>query len=289
MKPFLWFLSDMAFRMIAGMGPNTISPSGVGYLLLLPLLLSVTISLHTEEDPHDRNRKLQVLIPESAQEGPWSEDPTEFKDLDILGDFGEDSSKQSLEKTREHLSKALDDFRKTSESVQTRRKAEEAKVLESERYEWQKKTRIENAERAFSREIAQARLESVKQLALAMRNMDKIKNPRINRSESFLDLKAGVYREFIKHQYALRNYVQSAEFLEKYIALDPKMNDEAEPHRMLSHCYERLYLSAKKSGDANAMDYYQSRRKKHGILYAEIAYGRESYEFKKVLELLARD
>ncbi len=268
---------------------NKFSLSKQTVFISVLLSLSVLYPANAQEDPHDSPRRLEVLIPESAKEGPWSDDPIEFKDIDILGDFGEDSSKQSLEQTREYLSKALDGFQKISEDIKTRRTKEESKVLESERYEWQKKTRQENAERIFNREISRARLESIKQLALAMKSMDKIGNPKIKKSESFLELRAGVYREFIKHQYALRNYVQSAEFLEKYILLDPKFNDEAPPHQLLSHCYERLYLSAKKSKDSEGMEFYQNRRKKHGILYAELAYGRNSYEFKKVLELLAKD
>lgn len=270
------------------MGLNGILFSKTALRILIACLFLAT-GLSAQEDPHDRPRKLEVLIPESVKEGPWSDDPFEFKDLDLLGDFGEDSSKQALEKTQEHLLNALDGFKKTSDHVQAGRTKEESRILDSERYEWQRKARLENAERNFAREIAKSRLEAVKQLALAMKNMDRIQNPKIRHSASFLELRAGVYREFIKHQYALKNYVQSSEFLEKYISLDPKMNDEAEPHRILSHCYERLYLSAKKSGDANGMEYYLNRRKKHGILYAELAYGRNSYEFKKVLELLARD
>ncbi|TGK05023.1 hypothetical protein EHO59_09275 [Leptospira semungkisensis] len=246
-------------------------------------------SLISQEDPHDRPKKLEVLIPESAKEGPWSDNPLEFKDLDLLGDFSEDNSKQSLQQTEEYLSRAMDGFKLVSDNVKHKREKEESKNPESERFEWQRKTRLENAERVFAREITKARLESIRQLALAIKNLDKIANPRIRKSESFLELRAGVYREFIKHQYALQNFNQSAEFLEKYISLDPKFNDEAEPHRILTHCYERLYLGAKKSKSPEGMEYYQARKKKHGILYAEKAYGRNSYEFKKVLELLAKE
>ncbi|WP_246050689.1 FcpA-related putative periplasmic flagellar protein [Leptospira langatensis] len=246
-------------------------------------------SLFSQEDPHDRPKRLEVLIPESAKEGPWSDTPLEFKDLDLLGDFSEDNSKQSLQQTEDYLSKAMDSFKHVSDSVKQKREKEESKTLESERFEWQRKTRLENSERAFSREINKARLESIRLLALAIKNLEKIANPKIKKSESFLDLRAGVYREFIKHQYALQNFNQSAEFLEKYISLDPKFNDEAEPHRILTHCYERLYLGAKRSKSPEGMEYYLARKKKHGILYAEKAYGRNSYEFKKVLELLAKE
>ncbi|TGL57625.1 hypothetical protein EHQ64_19710 [Leptospira sarikeiensis] len=286
MKPFLWFISRKHFPILVLMKLDKLSCLRTFFLLLL---IASTSYLFSQEDPHDRPKRLELLIPESVKEGPWSDDPTEFKDIDILGDFSEDSSKKSLEKTEEYLSTAMDGFRKVSDSIKSKREKEEGKILDSERFPWQRKTRLENAERTFNRELTKARLESVKNLSLAMKNMDKIANPKIKRSDSFLELQAGVYREFIKHQYALKNFNQSAEFLEKYISLDPKFNDEAEPHRILSHCYERMYLSAQKSGHPEGMEYYKDQRKKHGILYAEKAYGRNSYEFKKVLELFARD
>nr|WP_232224630.1 hypothetical protein [Leptospira fainei] len=230
-----------------------------------------------------------MLIPESASEGPWSENPLEFHDLDFLGNFSEDNSKSLIKKAGEELGKALDTFRKSSSTIDRRRREEEAKSLDSERYDWQRKTRLENFERVVNRDLARARLETISLLAMASQNLDKVKNPKVKQTNSFLEIQAGVYRELIKHQYAMRNFVQSAGFLEKYINLDPKFNEEAEPHQLLAHCYERLYLAAKKSKDEDSAQSYLSLRRKHGILYAELKYGQNSYEFKKVMELLARD
>ncbi|MCR1792876.1 hypothetical protein K0V43_04770 [Leptospira sp. id769339] len=286
MKPFLWFISRSGFPILVLMKLGKLS--FLRYLFLFSLI-APTSYLFPQEDPHDRPKRLEILIPESVKDGPWSDDPNEFKDIDLLGDFSEGNSKQALERTEGYFSAALDGFKKVSDSIKSKREKEEGKVLDSERFPWQRKTRLENAERLWNRELTRARLDSVKNLSLAMKNLDKIANPNIRKSESFLELQAGIYREFIKHQYALKNFNQSAEFLEKYISLDPKFNDEAEPHRILSHCYERLYLSAKKSGHPEGMEYYKDRRKKHGILYAEKAYGRNSYEFKKVLELFTRE
>ncbi|EQA45625.1 hypothetical protein LEP1GSC050_4083 [Leptospira broomii serovar Hurstbridge str. 5399] len=258
------------------------------------LILFIIIPLFCilgESDPHDRfpEKRLEMLIPESANEGPWSENPLEFHDLDFLGNFSEDNSKSLIKKAGEELGKALDAFRKTSFAIDRRRKDEEAKSLDSERYDWQRKTRLENFDRVLNRDLARARLETISLLAMASQNLDKVKNPNIKQTSSFLEIQAGVYRELIKHQYAMKNFVQSAGFLEKYIDLDPKFNGEPEPHQLLAHCYERLYLAAKKSKDEDSAQSYLSLRRKHGILYAELKYGQNSYEFKKVMELLARD
>ncbi|WP_125170056.1 FcpA-related putative periplasmic flagellar protein [Leptospira perolatii] len=261
------------------------------HALFLLFLFTSAVQILAETDPHtsQNHKRLEVLIPDSSEEEPWEKESLQFEDLDLLNEYSEDRSKSLLEKAREGLTKAIDTFRKINMEIEEKRKSEEARTLDSERYDWQKNARLENVERIYSRELTRARLDSITLLALAIRDMEKIGNPKIKQSSAYVELQAGVYRELIKHQYSLRQYMQASEFLQKYIELDPKFEAESLPHQMLVHCFERLYLSAKKLKDEESAEYYLTKKRKHAILFAEKKYGRNSSEFRRVIELLAKE
>ncbi|TGK22224.1 hypothetical protein EHO61_00095 [Leptospira fluminis] len=265
--------------------------SAVSVLVFLHTVLIPWASVDSENVPQTapREKSLEMFLPDSENRDPWEHSPLEFQDPDFLGDFSEDNSKSLVLKAREDLSRALDVFQKTWEETDRKRKEEEARNLDSERYDWQRRMRLENLERSLNRELAKSRQESVTLLAAASRNLDKVKSPKVRKTRNYLETQAGVYRELIKHQYAMKNYVQSAEFLEKYLDLDPSFGEETEPHRLLAFCYERLALAAKKSRDETDMERYLSLKRKHGILYAKLKYGSDSYEFKRMVQLLAKD
>ncbi|MDV6236770.1 hypothetical protein CH379_014170 [Leptospira ellisii] len=259
----------------------------VFFLVYSTILFAIpTRHVFAEKNPPDK--KIEILIPEGS-DSDWGKNALPFEDLNLLGDVDENVSQTLFEKSKEDFLKSVDLFRKASDLAEEKRKEFERLTFEADRYEWQRKNRKENFERSVLRDLNKARSDSVHHLVAAMNSLEKIQNPKVKDSESYRELQAGIYREYVKHQLALRNFLLAMDLLERYINLGNKYYEDSEAQGLLANCYERAYRLSKKNRDDEAREKYDILRKKHGLLYAEFKFGKNSPDYKEFSRELFKD
>ncbi|WP_167883235.1 FcpA-related putative periplasmic flagellar protein [Leptospira adleri] len=260
---------------------------------LILILLFCSLSLLTSpafSDKTPSEKKIEILIPDGSNpDSAWGKDLLPFEDIDLLGDASEENSKNHFEKSKDDFRNALDRFRKENELAENRRKDFERQTFEADRYEWQRKNRKENFERSMARNLNKARSDAIHLLVSSMNSLERIQNPKVRDTDGFRELQAGIYREYIKHQLVLKNFLQAMDLLERYIQIGPKYYEDSEAQGFLANCYERAYRLSKKNRDDQAREKYDILRKKHGLLYAEYKFGKDSPDFKEFSRELFRD
>ncbi|EMY14874.1 hypothetical protein LEP1GSC043_4153 [Leptospira weilii str. Ecochallenge] len=217
------------------------------FLTILILFFHSPFLLRSEQAPNEK--KIEILIPDGSNgESNWGKDSLQFEDLDILGDASEENSKSLFEKAKENFLNSVDRFQKTNDLVNAKRKEFDQQTFEADRYEWQRKNRRENFERSLTRDLNKSRSDSIHLLVSSMNSLEKIQNPKVKDTETYRDLQANVYREYIKHQLALKNFPQAMDLLERYIQIGNKYYEDSEAQGFLANCYERAYRLSKKIG-----------------------------------------
>ncbi|MCZ8156043.1 MAG: hypothetical protein O9264_07985 [Leptospira sp.] len=252
--------------------------------LFLILLLFLTGSVQSD------STKVEQILPTSPDKNsPWGADPERFKEIQILDLIDESTSQKRWKEANREYSIAIESFENAIKVVDKKREDAAKVVYYEDRYEWQKKSRNDAREKEFQRQIYEARNQANSKLIRAMALLDKIENPKVKSSDPYLDLKAGLFREYIKHQDAFKNYFQTADFLERYIALSEKHEKEAEPHRLLALSYEKLEATATKAKNPLMAEEWKENKKKHLLRFAELHYGKESKEYLAIEEKVAKD
>ncbi|EMG24309.1 hypothetical protein LEP1GSC150_0755 [Leptospira interrogans serovar Copenhageni str. LT2050] len=94
-----------------------------------------------------------------------------------------------------------------------------------------------------------------------MNFLERIQNQKVKDTDTFRDLQANIYREYIKHQLALKNFLQAMDILERYIQIGNKYYEDSEAQGFLANCYERAYRLSKKNRDDIAREKYDILRK----------------------------
>lgn len=151
------------------------------------------------------------------------------------------------------------------------------------------KIRRENFERSLARDLNKSRSDCIHLLVFSMNSLEKIQNPKVKDTETFRDLQANIYREYIKHQLALKNFLQAMDLLERYIQIGNKYYEDPEAQGFLANCYERAYRLSKKNRDDQAREKFDILRKKHGLLYAEFKFGKNSADYQEFSKELFKD
>ncbi|EMK08647.1 MULTISPECIES: FcpA-related putative periplasmic flagellar protein [Leptospira] len=258
------------------------------YLRFFTILFIFPLLLWSE--PTSNEKKIEILIPDgSSGDSDWGKDFLQFEDLDLLGDASEENSKNLFEKAKENFLKSVDHFRKTNELADLKRKDFNSLNFEADRYEWQKKSRRENFERAITRDLNKSRSDSIHLLVSSMNFLERIQNQKVKDTDTFRDLQANIYREYIKHQLALKNFLQAMDILERYIQIGNKYYEDPEAQGFLANCYERAYRLSKKNRDDISREKYDILRKKHGLLYAEFKFGKNSSDYLEFSKELFKD
>lgn len=248
--------------------------------LYLTLLITVLPILAKE-------KSVELLIPEKTDPG-WGEIDTS-RYLEILKRIDPKNSQSKLEEASNLYRRAVESFRNTEIAIERKREDYNLAQYPEDRYEWQKHARKEAQERELNRMLIEGRNTSIQYLIRGMDILDSIENPRIVQSPAFKDLKAGFYREFIKHQYALKNYTLALDMANRYILLDDSHYKEPEPHKILAVCYEKLEQFASKNKKYEQLEYYKEKKKNHLITYAELRYGKDSDEYLTIMDKILKD
>jgi len=259
---------------------------------MIPILVLLTFSIPIfgQEKLQKPEPKLEQILPvKPEKDSPWTTDPDSFREMEVLDLIDESNSQRRWKESQASFLAALKGFEDVSQSVAKQREDARKEVYKEDRYEWQKRAREEVREKDFARQIAEARNQAVQNLIKAMNTLDKIENPKVKENDPYIELKASIYREYIKHQDSIKNTLQVIDFLERYVALDDKFEREAEPHRLLALSYERLESGAQKVRKIQLSDEYKEQKKKHLVRFAELHYGINSREYNAILDRVARD
>ncbi|MBK8394358.1 MAG: hypothetical protein IPL26_03815 [Leptospiraceae bacterium] len=255
------------------------------FFLLILLAIFPNSYLFAEANKED---KVELIISDPKKaEGSWGKEADEveaFQDVKIFDDLSEENTKVRLEEARDFFNSSLAIYKATEKSIKEKKEllAKEKETNTQDKFEWQKKARENTMEKEFRRMSLEGRKKSVIELVKAMNALDKIENPDAITSPVFIDLKASIYREYIKHQFRLKNYNQSSEVLEMYISLGDQYEKEAEPHKLLAMCYESQEKQASKYKKESVSNEYRNLKNCHLLRFADLAYGLESNQFKRI-------
>ncbi len=170
-----------------------------------------------------------------------------------------------------------------------RKQSSEAKYL-NEKWYWQIVDRKAREERQINRKKRTAKLEAVTYFTRAINHLDEIRNPDLREKPAFKRLLSAVYRNWVMYQFDLGNLPQCIPILELYIEIDE--NEKEYPaHKYLAQCYAFQEMMIKKYGVGTEDQMFRFRYKKnvHLLRAAELKYGKESAEYKHVVNLVNRD
>ncbi|MCB1192340.1 MAG: hypothetical protein H7A23_24710 [Leptospiraceae bacterium] len=262
------------------------------YILLL--IFSVQVIFSQENLKKDN---VELILPEDKIiQGTWGQEADEiklFSEIKILDELSEENTKKWLEKSRDNFNTAITEFKDTAQKINKKKEKMFAEVDALDIYQWRKDARKENIERKLNTELIKARKKSIVNLIKGMQSIDKIENPEVLQTPIYTDLKASLYREYIKHQFNLKNYYQASEMIEEYFKVGRKEGDiygefekEAMPHKLLAICYESVEKVAKKYNKKALYMEYNELKNKHIIRYAELAYGKDSNQYNRVIKKL---
>ncbi|MCB1160277.1 MAG: hypothetical protein KDK45_22430, partial [Leptospiraceae bacterium] len=262
-------------------------------LNLLLVLLSVSIY---SEAPEDELNSVKVIISgtKEAEGGPWgkeADDKKAFKDVRIFDEISEEYSKELLKDAAKNFNESFSGFQKAREVARKKQEEfeKEEKYYRPEEGGWRKREDEEKEKRVTEKIIIQGRKAAIASLIKAMKTMDKIQNPSVEKNNVYLDLKASIYREYIKHQFALKNYQQTAGILEKYLKLGEDYEKEPHPHKMLAMCYEFNQKYAAKYKEKSVYEHYKNLKYEQLLRYTELAYGKDSSQYDRVLKKISRN
>ncbi len=170
-----------------------------------------------------------------------------------------------------------------------RKQNAEAKHL-NEKWYWQIVDRKSREERHIYRMKQKAKLESVTYFTRAINHLDDIRNPDLREKPAFKRLLSAVYRNWVMYQFDLGNLPQCIPILELYIEIDE--NEKEYPaHKYLAQCYafqEQMILKYK-VGTEDQMYRFRYKKNVHLLRAAELKYGKDSAEYKHIVNLVNRD
>lgn len=170
-----------------------------------------------------------------------------------------------------------------------RKQSAEAKYL-NEKWYWQIIDRKAREERQISRKKRTAKLEAVTYFTRAINHMDEIKNPDLREKPAFKRLLSAVFRNWVMYQFDLGNLPQCIPILELYLEIDT--NEKEYPaHKYLAQCYafQEMMIKKYKVGTEDQMFRFRYKKNVHLLRAAELKYGKESAEYKHVVNLVNRD
>lgn len=212
------------------------------------------------------------------------------KSLDSLTSLGDEYAANKLRLARSSYQTGKAIILRMQEDVKRyREESAESRHLD-ERFFWQTQDRKMREERVISDRKRAAKLEAVTYFTRAIYHLDEINSRKVRESDEYKSLLAAVYRDWVMAQYDIGNMRQTIDILERYIALDPKYEEEVYPHQYLASAYAmEEKLNAKYGGSEEDLVFYKKKKNQHLLRAAELMYQKGSPEYEALIELVNRD
>lgn len=209
-----------------------------------------------------------------------------FPELKILDELGTKKSLQRMKKARRYYSQAKHSIQIASSNAELENKKLN---LDGVRYKWEKNDRKEEVARRIKRVQTRGRLDAVSYLIRGIRELDQVKNPVILKSKTYLDLKANLYREYVKQQFKNRNLHLCVDILQQYLELSNEHKKEPEVHKLLAACYRHQEILAKRARDNKTSWNFKALKNDHLVKYAFLAYGEDSAQYIYIKQKIDSD
>lgn len=265
------------------------------YKFLFLIVLAISPALYSQ-NPEDELNSVKLIISGSkdAEGGTWGKETDEaklYKNVKIFDEISEDHSKELLKASAKYFNDSFSGFQKYQQKAKEKQEEfdKNPKYFKSGEGDWREKEEKVNQEKQINTIVSKGRKEAVDNLIKAMNTLDKIQNPSVRKNNVYIDLKASIYREYIKHQFNLKNYNQASDIIEKYMKLSEVHEREAQPHKMLAICYEYNQKYAAKYKEKGVYEHFKNLKYEHLLRYTELAYGRESSQYDRVLKKISRN
>ena len=179
---------------------------------------------------------------------------------------------------------------KMRENEELLRKASEEETRLSEKWYWQVIDRKAREERKIHTMQRKAKLEAVSYFTRSIHHLDEILNKEIRENPTFKQLLSAVYRNWVLHQFDLGNLPQCIPVLELYVQINEN-EKEYQAHKYLSQCYafqENLYRKYDVGTEEQSFR-FRYKKNVHLLRATELKYGKDSAEYKHIVNLLNRD
>ncbi|MCG9873987.1 MAG: hypothetical protein MH321_04280 [Leptospiraceae bacterium] len=179
---------------------------------------------------------------------------------------------------------------KNRDWVEQYRKEEAEKKRLDEKWYWQKVDRKAREERVVSREKNTSKQSALNYFTRSINHLDEIKNPDLRERPEFKRLLSDVYRNWVMVEYDLQNLPQTIPILELYIEIDD--NEKEYPaHKYLASAYafEENMIKKYGGGSEDQMLKYRYKKNVHLLRATELKYGKDSPEYKHIVNIVNRD
>ncbi|MDH5656607.1 MAG: hypothetical protein OEZ34_11900 [Spirochaetia bacterium] len=220
--------------------------------------------------------------------GEWEdEDITNlFPEFDSIENLGSDSSLENLKESKKHYNNSIQIIKKANDEINQNR-VKWSKIEYP--YAWKKSEEEKSQNQKSAAILRKARMNAVSDLVLAIKKLDKVKNPGVIKSEDYLNTKSSIYIQFIKIQYRLNNLSVIIPLLEEYLELKSENRTKAEPFKLLSAAYKQQESFAKNNHNIEHAIMYRELKNKNLRRFAELKYGKESDEYAKIMKKIQLD
>ncbi len=121
-------------------------------------------------------------------------------------------------------------------------------------------------------------------------HMDDVINKELREKAVFKRLLSAIYRNWAMYQFDLGNLPQCIPVLELYLQIDE--NEKEYPvHKYLSQCYayQENILKKNRLGTEDEIFRFRYKKNVHLLRATELKYGKDSVEYKHIVNLLNRD
>jgi len=229
----------------------------------------------------------------SDDKNPWlnPDFKSYVKALDELVKLSDDyaQNKYRLALANYQTGKSL--LQKMRENVQRFREESDETLRLNEKWYWQTMDRKNHEERKINDDKRAAKLKAVTYFTRAVNNLDEIQNPKVKESQEFKALLSNIYRDWVMAQYDLGNIPQIIDVLNRYISLDRKYEEIAEPHKYLASAYafQEKILVKYGAGSDQDINNFKKLKNKHLLRATEIIYGKDSPEYNRIMETVNKD
>lgn len=224
------------------------------------------------------------------QDGKWLDEDISpmFPELKILDDVSSESSLKRMEDARRQYQEALHTIRAGEIAALSEKEKRSARKI-SGGEEWRANELDERIKRHMESARARHRAAAIGRLVKSIQLLDSIQNPSVLASDPYLDLKAKVYRQYVKQQFKSRNLQYCVEILEGYLKMRPQHQEEAEAHRLLAACYRHQEILSERMQDRSNSKNFKKMKNTHLMKYALLAYGKDSPEYGAIEQNVQRD
>ncbi len=170
------------------------------------------------------------------------------------------------------------------------RKESEDYTRLNEKWYWQVVDRRAREERRIRMLHRVAKLQAVTYITRAIQHTDEIINKQVRETPTFKKLLSALYRNWVMHQYDLGNLPQCIPVLELYIQINDNEKEYA-AHKYLAQSYSFQETQASKSslGNEEQVSRFRYKKNTHQLRAAELKYGKDSVEYKHIVNMLNRD